>query len=400
MALRAIAAGDSLACRADVPPELGDLRQLAFDAAAERAGRVDQRRRVAGQVGAIDAVARSVLVHWPIGELTAGRWRVQVRASSVRGEASTFVLDEELVVEPSLLPTRLGVIIVRASLPPMILTAQGQGARRFAVAQIRLASMRLTAQGQDARPIVTVRLRLAPMRLAAVGSRRTVATAVLRLPPMRTAAAGSGLRPLASAVLRLPALHVEVRGYGHIGTGVVEMRLAQMRLSASGNGVRPQGIGVLSLPPLRLTAAGDGGRPPAAGPSTPGAEVGPGANPGEVMASIVAPPSNFGDALVQGDGLGVITNYVTSIAGVEVTHDTTTLPIVRTTGGHAEGVRVPVLWWALGSGGRAGLAGSALVYPAITPPPVETIIGLVDRTSGRGLVDRTSGRGLVILPPS
>ncbi|PJN96825.1 hypothetical protein CNY89_00305 [Amaricoccus sp. HAR-UPW-R2A-40] len=135
-------------------------------------------------------------------------------------------------------------------------------------------------------------------------------------------------------------------------------------------------------------------------PSVPGAEVGPGDQPGEVMASIVAPPSSFGDALVQGDGLGVITNYVTRIAGVEVTHDTTTLPIVRTTGGHAEGVEVPVEWWALGSGGRAGLAGSALVYPAVTPPEVEEIIGLVEQGSGFGLVDRASGRGLVLFPTS
>lgn len=133
-------------------------------------------------------------------------------------------------------------------------------------------------------------------------------------------------------------------------------------------------------------------------PSVPGAEPVAGDDPGEVTISIVSPPSSFGDAVVQGDGLGVITNYVTRIAGVEVTHNTTTLPIVRTTGGHTEGVEVLIEWWALGSGGRAGQAGSALVYPAVTPPEVEEIIGLVEQGSGFGLVDRASGRGLVILP--
>lgn len=278
MALRAIAAGDSLACRPLVPPELGDLRQLAFDAVIERAGRRDQRRRVAGQVGEIDPVARSVLVRWPFGELTAGRWRVQVRALSLTGVA-TFVLDEELAVEPSMLPVRTRVILVRLALPPMRLRAQGHGAPVQAVAVLRLPPMRLraeghgspvqavailrlpplrlsafglgasrgvvalrlpplrlTAQGLGALHIATVRLELAPMRVTAVGSGRTVGEATLRLAPLRATAVGTGLRPQATATLRLPGLRVTARGYGHIGTGVAMLRLPRMRLTATGPG--------------------------------------------------------------------------------------------------------------------------------------------------------------------
>ena len=256
MALRAIAAGDSLACRAVVPPELGDLRQLAFDAAIERAGRRDQRRRIAGLIGEVDPVARSVLVRWPFGELTAGRWRVQVRASSLSG-VSTFVLDEELAVEPSMLPARTRMVLVRLVLPPMRLRAEGQGApvravavlrlppmrllafglgASLGVAELRLRPLRLSAQGQGALHVATVRLGLAPMRLAAQGSGRTVAEAVLVLAPLRATAVGSGLRPQATATLRLPGLRLEARGYGHIGTGVATLRLPRMRLTATGPG--------------------------------------------------------------------------------------------------------------------------------------------------------------------
>lgn len=150
-------------------------------------------------------------------------------------------------------------------------------------------------------------------------------------------------------------------------------------------------------PRSRFDLAFRGALPPA-GPSIPGAAYGPGANPGETYLTINAPPDVWGDRFVQGDGLGVITGYRTRIAGILAVHDTTVLPITRVSGGHAEGVPVLHEWWALGFDGRPGQAGSALVYPAVTPPVIVTIIGLVDRASGRGLVDRTSGRGFALLP--
>lgn len=105
---------------------------------------------------------------------------------------------------------------------------------------------------------------------------------------------------------------------------------------------------------------------PPAGPSVPGATFGPGANPGETYLTIDAPPDVWGDSFVQGDGLGEILGYGTRIAGVLALHDTTVLPITRVSTGHAEGLSVLVEWWAIGSNGRAGLVGAALVYPAAT----------------------------------
>lgn len=137
------------------------------------------------------------------------------------------------------------------------------------------------------------------------------------------------------------------------------------------------------------------------GPSVPGFTAVAGSAPGEIDLTIDAPPASFGDALVQGDGFGVVTGYGSSINGVAVDHPPT-LPIERTVGGLAEGVQIPVVVWAYGYGvGPSRLVGASsarLVYPAVTPPVTTTVVGLVEQSGGFGLVDRTSGRGLVILP--
>lgn len=136
---------------------------------------------------------------------------------------------------------------------------------------------------------------------------------------------------------------------------------------------------------------------PPAGPSAPGFAAGPGIVPGEAGLTIHTMPASWGDGPVQGDGLGVITGYGSSIAGVSMDH-APSLPIERTVGGLAEGVPVPVLVWAYGHDGRIGAVASIAVYPAVTPPVSTT--GLVEAVTGYGLFDAVTGRGLVAGAPA
>lgn len=128
-------------------------------------------------------------------------------------------------------------------------------------------------------------------------------------------------------------------------------------------------------------------------PTAPGADYGAGVNPGEVRLAIHSPPGSLGDGPLFGDGLGVITGYVTRIGDVTYTHGAQ-LPINRLSGDHAEGAPVYMEWWALGHAGRPGLSGTALVLPAVSPP--YSLVGLVEEISGHGLVDATTGSGLTV----
>lgn len=128
-------------------------------------------------------------------------------------------------------------------------------------------------------------------------------------------------------------------------------------------------------------------------PTTPGADYGSGQEPGQVRIEIHSPPASLGDGPVYGDGLGVITGYVTRIGDVTYTHGAV-LPISRLSSGHTEGVEVAMEWWALGYNGRPGLSGTAWVMPAVSPP--YSLAGLVEEMSGYGLIDATTGRGLAV----
>lgn len=395
MALRAIAAGDSLARDATVPPELGDLLKLSFDAAMERAGRVDQRRRIVGQVLEIDPVGRSVTISWPFGKITAGRWRVQIRAAGPHG-VSTFVLDEELVVEPSMLPLRTQWAAARLGRPPLRLVAEGTGGA-YGDADIRLPSLRMYARGREASSIGHVILGLPRLRMVAEGSGREQVTAELRLLQLRlsgqgieapgTAAAridlarlrlsgqGSGREQL-TAKLRLPPFQVAAEGAGVRPEADAAMRLSLFRIVAEGNGLRADAVALVRLPRVHLSAVGES----YAGPSVPTLFFSPGSAPGEVDLVVAEPPASLGDGPIAGDAAGTFTGLVIQIgAAAPVTYDTT-IPREVTSSGHTPGASVSATVQAIGYGGRPGALGFATT--TATADPAADFVALVDPATG------------------
>lgn len=132
-----------------------------------------------------------------------------------------------------------------------------------------------------------------------------------------------------------------------------------------------------------IQALGFGGRPgaqatgSAAARVAPVAPVGPGAppafaagqgpNPGEIQVVISTPPAFVGDGPVANDGAGVITDYEVSIANGPYVSRGPTLPITVVSGGHAEGVLVPVSVRARGYASRIGGVTTGSALPRATP---------------------------------
>ena len=389
MGMRAIAAGDSLQVEADVPLPLGPVEDLVFDAMAERH---DRRLRCAGAIVAIDPAARTVSVRWPMGQLTPGRWRIQLRAATP-ALVSTFILDDEVPVEPSLLPVRNGLLRARMAVLRVGFVAAGRGT--VPVASLHLAAPRIgfTAGGTGSLAGSVARLVTPRVRMAALGTSAARGHALLSVPRPKMRAQGPGDTIRAAAVLSTLRPSMGVSGPGHAVQAVAALRLPGVRITAEGVGDVAAGVLTLSVPRPSMTVSVINMLPPAAGPSLPGYEYGPGINPGEVALTIHTPPASYGDGAIWQDGQGDITGYVTRIGDVTYIHGAQ-LPINRLSGGHAEGVAVPVEWWALGYEGRPGLSGVAQVLPAVSPP--YSLIGLVEETSGYGLVDATTGRGLAV----
>lgn len=104
-----------------------------------------------------------------------------------------------------------------------------------------------------------------------------------------------------------------------------------------------------------------------AGPSAPTFAAGQGPNPGQVQVVISTPPAFVGDGPVANDGAGAITDYEVSIAGGGYVPHGPTLPITVVSGGHAEGVAVPVSVRARGYANRLGAAAAGSAMPRATP---------------------------------
>lgn len=133
---------------------------------------------------------------------------------------------------------------------------------------------------------------------------------------------------------------------------------------------------------------------PPAGPSAPIGAILTGDAPGQIKVQIAAPPAVLGDGPVQGDELGVVTDYLVSIAGGPFVSQGTTLPIEVVSGGHAEGAQIPAAYRALGFNGWPGALFVGSASAAVTPPVTPNV--LLDKTTGDVLINKISGDRLVM----
>ena len=265
MRIRPVAAGDSLVWTASVPPDAGDMTEMAFDVAAQRS---DRGVTVTGGVSNVNAVARTITVKIPAGLLSVGLWQVQARARAL-DDVTTFILCGVLDVTRSLLPLPDGLNVARLVLPRLSVGFSGFGNLSGSAGTLILPRLGADAEGVGARPTINTEVRLPAMAVHLTGSplfRADVAvtmpglvitasaaplfltTAAMTLPALSVGATGPGFGAQATSDVRLGTMLLEAYGPGAIGGGVADARLANLTASADGWGIIPQADATARLP--------------------------------------------------------------------------------------------------------------------------------------------------------